>query len=674
MAFYRRGTAALGADGIVTGTDTKWKDQLALIRVGATMIFLDNPIKLAVVSDIVSDTQLKVISTDGETAPNGKYVILLNDSLTVNALAQNVAETLRYYQSSETEIAQAMDTLANLDMDNLNQIVAQIKQDRADAQAAAGQAGTFKDNAAASATASEASKNQAQQIVDGAVNTVNSARDKAVTTVNSTKDSAVTTINQEEASAISAINSAKGDLSGYVNDAKTSAQTATAAKNDAQAARNDAVGAKDAAAVSAKEAKDAANSVDAGNILHKDQNLADVPNKVKARENIEVPKFSRQSLGNVDLNTIKGADNVGFHIQAANANATTANHYPENTAGALLVLHSAANGPNQATQLYFPYNKDSIFYMRQNVITGGQDAWSNWKMFMDGASMDRKLELFGLNQTGYIQENDANNIQRNGFFAGAGVPGVNYARPYAPGIVMRRVNDVYQAQLDDKGRWIARFYTPSSGWGAWASSLIAGDYGVGGTGSIKPANTFNQFMSDNDGNTQWAPSNGAGFQTCYDSTRLAQFWINPSSRVYYRWNQTGNAQAPKSSLAWKELQQAGTSDERVKDIKGRMNVEVALENINRMEFKLFKYTFDDNSRSARRGVIAQQIMKIDREYVHFNDNTPGMMTLDLNPLVTDSMAAIKALKARDEANKERIGKLEGEVEELKSMIKMLMSK
>ena len=100
MALYRRGTASMDADGTVHGTDTKWKDQLALIRVGATIVFLEQPIKLAVISDIVSDTELKAISTDGQTAANGKYVILLNDSLTVNGLAQNVAETLRYYQIS----------------------------------------------------------------------------------------------------------------------------------------------------------------------------------------------------------------------------------------------------------------------------------------------------------------------------------------------------------------------------------------------------------------------------------------------------------------------------------------------------------------------------------------------------------------------------------------------
>lgn len=291
MALYRRGTASMDADGTVHGTDTKWKDQLALIRVGATIVFLEQPIKLAVISDIVSDTELKAISTDGQTAADGKYVILLNDSLTVNGLAQNVAETLRYYQSKETEIAGALDIIADLDMDNLNRIVEEIKANKSAAESAQNQAELARDSANAARDEANATKGQVQQIVDGAVGSINSAKDQAVTAVNSTKDSAVTTINQEEASAISAINAAKGDLSGYVNDAQAAASTATSAKNDAQNARDQAVSAKDAAAASAQEAKDAADSVDASNLLKKNANLSDLSSIGSARENLGVDRF-----------------------------------------------------------------------------------------------------------------------------------------------------------------------------------------------------------------------------------------------------------------------------------------------------------------------------------------------------------------------------------------------
>src|SRR5699024_11232289 len=167
MALYRRGTASMDADGTVHGTDTKWKDQLALIRVGATIVFLEQPIKLAVISDIVSDTELKAISTDGQTAADGKYVILLNDSLTVNGLAQNVAETLRYYQSKETEIAAAIDLINQLDMTKLEQIVTEVNQAKSDAQAAKNQAELARDAANSARDEANSIKNQTQQIVDG---------------------------------------------------------------------------------------------------------------------------------------------------------------------------------------------------------------------------------------------------------------------------------------------------------------------------------------------------------------------------------------------------------------------------------------------------------------------------------------------------------------------------
>lgn len=286
MALYRRGTASMDADGTVHGTDTKWKDQLALIRVGATIVFLEQPIKLAVISDIVSDTELKAISTDGQTAADGKYVILLNDSLTVNGLAQNVAETLRYYQSKEAEIGVAVDLINQLDMNKLEQIIADVNKAKSDSQAAQNQAELARDAANAARDETNSIKNQTQQIVDSAVGGINAAKDQAITDIGSKESSVISHIDTEEASAIQAINESKGDLSVYVNDAQTAAQTATSAKNDAQAARDDAVRSKDAASVSAQEAKDAANSVNANNLLTKDGNLSGLVDKKESRKNI----------------------------------------------------------------------------------------------------------------------------------------------------------------------------------------------------------------------------------------------------------------------------------------------------------------------------------------------------------------------------------------------------
>lgn len=84
----------------------------------------------------------------------------------------------------------------------------------------------------------------------------------------------------------------------------------------------------------------------------------------------------------------------------------------------------------------------------------------------------------GLSTAGNIQSADANDIMYNGFFAGAGVGGLNFFNTYGPGMVMRRVNDVYQVQWDGEGRSYARTYMNGT-WSNWVPSLLRGDYGIG---------------------------------------------------------------------------------------------------------------------------------------------------------------------------------------------------
>lgn len=565
MALYRRGTASMDADGTVHGTDTKWKDQLALIRVGATIVFLEQPIKLAVISDIVSDTELKAISTDGQTASNGKYVILLNDSLTVNGLAQNVAETLRYYQSKETEIAAAIDLINQLDMNKLEQIVADVNKAKSDSQAAQNQAELARDAANAARDETNSIKNQTQQIVDGAIGGINAAKDQAITDISSKESSVISHIDTEEASAIQAINESKGDLSVYVNDAQTAAQTATSAKNDAQLARNDAVSSKDAAAVSAQEAKDAANSLDAENLLHKDNNLTDLTDKTAARQT---------------LNAI-GVGDYGINGDAPGGS------------------WDEVNGSTFLATVF------------GSPIAGTSAAGLHVKFALNYAAQ------FAARQSRFFWRTKENGVLQN-----------------------------------------------------WCEAVKTGDYGLGIENSVPPPNTQACFFSQSIGTPTWAPANGAGFQSAYAPARVAQVMVGALPALYYRWNDSGNAQVSSTTKTWSRVQDAGTSDARVKDIKGNLNVEAALDNINRLEFKLFRYTFDEPDRSARRGIIAQQAATVDKEYVHYHE-TPGMMTLDLNPLLSDSMAAIKALRLRDEDNKKRISELESRVSALEDMIKKL---
>lgn len=114
MAIYRKGKAGMASNGVVTGNGTTWMDRLSLIRVGATILFPAVPGAIATISAIVSDTELRVIANDNKEAPAGSdYVILIHDSITVDGLAQDVAETLKYYQSKETVAQNLIDEFNN---------------------------------------------------------------------------------------------------------------------------------------------------------------------------------------------------------------------------------------------------------------------------------------------------------------------------------------------------------------------------------------------------------------------------------------------------------------------------------------------------------------------------------------------------------------------------------
>lgn len=92
------------------------------------------------------------------------------------------------------------------------------------------------------------------------------------------------------------------------------------------------------------------------------------------------------------------------------------------------------------------------------------------------------------------------------------------------------------------------------------------------------------------------------------------------------------------------FQAAGTSDINFKKVTGDLDLHESLSNIEAMDFKTFYYLADAD-KTIRRGVVAQELEKIDPQYVHSAEES-GKMTLDLNPLVLDALAAIKALTIR----------------------------
>ena len=173
MAIYDLGTASLSANGEVTGVGTTWKAPLTLIRVGATIIFKTSPLKIYTISEIISDTQINVYNPNGETVPAGTgYAILAHDGITVQGLAQDVAETLRYYQSKETSI------------EGLLQFIGQDSFDWPRFEQLANQSVT----GAAESLASQIAAAESAATAISARDTTTAARDATITAINSAGD------------------------------------------------------------------------------------------------------------------------------------------------------------------------------------------------------------------------------------------------------------------------------------------------------------------------------------------------------------------------------------------------------------------------------------------------------------------------------------------------------
>lgn len=186
MAIYRKGQASMDAQGYITGYGTKWRENLTLIRAGATIMFLTNPVKLGVITEVVSDTSIRAITTGGAVVARTDYVILLHDSLTVDGLAQDVAETLRYYQGKESEFSHFIEFLQGFDFAKLEDLTNQAKDAAAkaktsetNAKASEGKAKTSETNAASSKTAAANSASAAKTSETNAKNSENKAKEYA---------------------------------------------------------------------------------------------------------------------------------------------------------------------------------------------------------------------------------------------------------------------------------------------------------------------------------------------------------------------------------------------------------------------------------------------------------------------------------------------------------------
>lgn len=108
---------------------------------------------------------------------------------------------------------------------------------------------------------------------------------------------------------------------------------------------------------------------------------------------------------------------------------------------------------------------------------------------------------------------------------------------------------------------------------------------------------------------------------------------------------TGQSNPSWSASGWQEFQKVSTSDERLKNSIKDGDTSVALNNIDQMEFKTFAYNNDIQAR-IRRGLIAQDLEKIDPNYLEDRDDEGEFRVLNIQTLLMDSLAAIQALSRR----------------------------
>ncbi|HDN2543387.1 TPA: tail fiber domain-containing protein [Enterobacter asburiae] len=105
---YTTGTIAISGNTL-TGTGTNFTAAGSLIRNGCTVIALTSPPQVFQITAIGGATSLTVTPAANPAIPAGtKYSILLSDSLSVDGLAQDIAETFTMYQRYMSGFADVM--------------------------------------------------------------------------------------------------------------------------------------------------------------------------------------------------------------------------------------------------------------------------------------------------------------------------------------------------------------------------------------------------------------------------------------------------------------------------------------------------------------------------------------------------------------------------------------
>ncbi|ELQ6207410.1 phage tail protein [Cronobacter sakazakii] len=151
-------------------------------------------------------------------------------------------------------------------------------------------------------------------------------------------------------------------------------------------------------------------------------NLSDVDDVEQARKNLGLGKLALKDsvtaidvsaipdggqLGTTHLDTLTGSK-FGRYYQPYTKNATAANGYPTNVAGALDVIQNGAGSAEGCTQEYRPYTSN-VCYRR--YYRGDSKAWSSWEYDLTSAGgvINGFVEITGDARTVTIKPKTANN-------------------------------------------------------------------------------------------------------------------------------------------------------------------------------------------------------------------------------------------------------------------------
>lgn len=370
---YTTGTIAINGNA-VTGTGTDFSAPLSLIRVGCTLIAIGNPVQIFTITEIKSGTELSVTPAANPAIPAGtKFSILLSDSISVDGLAQDVAETLRYYQSKETEVAEALEWSQDHIADKIG--LGDNYRDCPDISGEpANYVGFVRILELATGFPSVASGEWcltgwiAQTNDDGA-----GVKTYSGVFVGYNTKSLYSYSYNTNSGALWTRHTKKDDVDRLQQSAQETALWAAGKKHkfvlwDAGTGENIDWGVYNNVSGSFSQLGVHAGGTGANNAA-------------TARYNLEAMYARNISLGDTDINTLTGLY-PGLYYQSVASPSTPERGYPEQLAGSLLVLKNDANGQEGCTQIFYPHDtSDVYFWLRRRVVRNDVFTWTEWKKF-----------------------------------------------------------------------------------------------------------------------------------------------------------------------------------------------------------------------------------------------------------------------------------------------------